>query len=316
MRRPAASPSSLPWARVVPADAPAARSAITSRDLALVFGVMTLLLNLAIAGWLQAGVLVREWVGDIGATVTIVVPRPDDPAPAGAVKRRDLAREALEAVPGVASIHVLSNEEVADLLRATPGADTATTVPAIIEIRLAGNGDPSGIADTLTKSVPGASIERDTAWTASLAATAGGIRRAAGLVVLGVAVAAFTVTGLAIRSALLAAGEAMRISHQLGASDGHVAHRFANRAAGLAAVGAAIGASIALTAVAALAVSLATPGGHPVRLATLSELFSLLASPLWFTPVALSVGAWMFGYVTAQVAIRLWLRRLPGSGSA
>jgi cell division transport system permease protein len=312
MRRPTASLSSPPWARAVP-DAPTARPAIASRDLALVFGVMTLLVTLAIAGWLQAGVLVREWVGDLGATATIVVPRPDEPGPTGAVKRRDAARAALEGVSGVASIHVLSAEEVADLLRATTGADPAANLPGIIEIRVADNGDLSGIADTLTKSVPGATVERDTAWTTGVAATADGIRRAAALVVLGVAVATLTVTGLAIRSTLVAAREAMRISHQIGASDRHVAHRFASRAAGLAAVGAAVGASIALAAVAALAVSLDAPAGRPVRLAMLSELFSLLPSPLWFMPVVLSVGAWLFAYVVAQCAIRVWLRGLPAA---
>jgi cell division transport system permease protein len=81
-----------------------------------------------------------------------------------------------------------------------------------------------------------------------------------------------------------------------------IARKVAARAAQLAGIGGVAGALLALPALAGLAALAAPIGG--------AEAMGLEAMP-WFALAAVPVAAWLIGWVTAEVSVRVWLRRLP-----
>ena len=122
------------------------------------------------------------------------------------------------------------------------------------------------------------------------------------------------VIAVATRSGLAQRRDAVMIVYQLGATDGYIAQRFATRAAVLASAGGLIGGLFSLPVLfmlATLAIPLAQGGatagatGRPW-----TEAFGLLPVGLWLLPLILPPAAALIGYLTAQVTMRQWLRRL------
>ena len=100
--------------------------------------------------------------------------------------------------------------------------------------------------------------------------------------------------------------------HGLGATDGYIAGRFAARATLLAALGAALGALAALPILLTLARMAAPFAGPPADSGNpLRDALATLPPSLLFALPCLPVGAAAIGFVTAQSAVRRWLRRLP-----
>ncbi len=138
------------------------------------------------------------------------------------------------------------------------------------------------------------------------------LQACAGLALLLVAGVAAAVIAVATRAGLSTRREAIEIVHGLGATDGYIAGRFAARATLLAAVGAAGGAVVALPILLALARMTAPFGGETGASAdTLQDALGTLPAPLWLALPCLPASAAVIGFVTAQAAVRRWLRRLP-----
>jgi cell division transport system permease protein len=133
------------------------------------------------------------------------------------------------------------------------------------------------------------------------------VAMAALLLVAGIAAA---VVAVAVRAGIAARRQAIAILHELGATDSDIAGRFARRVALLAGAGALAGTAVAVPVLAALA-GLAAPllGGQA---SSAAELPDLPWRGLPWTGLALLplIGAGI-GWLTAQVAVRRWLRLLP-----
>jgi cell division transport system permease protein len=172
------------------------------------------------------------------------------------------------------------------------------------------NGDLTGLAAQLTESAPGTVLEDHASWGGRLGILTRSIQACSGLVLLIVTLVTAAVIAVATRSGLAARRDAVMIVSQLGATDGYIAQRFATRAAALASVGGAIGGILAVPVVFTLTV-LALPliGGAPPVLTPESAL-AFLPLPLWLLPVILTLAAAAIGYVTTQLTMRRWLRRL------
>jgi cell division transport system permease protein len=292
---------------------------------------MAFLASLAIAGWMGAAVLTRHWDSGAGATLTVQVPEPADPAasaatpdatspptssPASSPGTRLAAVQAvLVAAPGVVSAKTLSDEELNALLRPWLGADIKTLaipVPAVIAVQMAGEAkDPTGLAAQLSQVAPGTIVEDHAASAGRLGTLARSLRLCSGIVLLSVTMVTVAVIAVAARTGLAARREAVLIVHQLGATDGYIARRFASRVAVLAAMGGAIGGLLALPAVFILTTLAAPLAGQAVIAPTSPAALVLVPLPLWLLPVILAVVAAIIGYVTIQVTLRRWLRRLP-----
>jgi cell division transport system permease protein len=286
--------------------------------LPLLVAAMAFLAALALAGWFASAALARHWQEGAGASLTVQVPRPGDPAEAADGSRAAAVLALLTGTPGVASARMLTDSELSSLLKPWLGqaADRlAVPVPAVIAVRLNGGADSSdALARRLAAAAPGTLTEDHGVWMLRLSSLVRSLQACAALAVLLVALIAAAVIAVATRAGLSARREAIEIVHGLGATDSYIAARFAGRATGLAAAGAGMGAVAALPVLLALARLAAPFGGAPVETGNADSVRDVLAAlpvALWLALPCLPAVAAAIGLVTAQTAVRRWLKRLP-----
>jgi cell division transport system permease protein len=291
------------------------RRVVADRMVPFLVAAMAFLTALAIAGWMGAAVLTRHWESGAGATLTVQVPRPADPAAAGSDTRLAAVQAVLVAATGVETAKTLSDEQLNALLRPWLGADIkslAMPVPAVIAVHMASETkDLAGLTAQLEQVAPGTIVEDHAASAGRLSTLARSLRLCSGLVLLVVTMVTVAAIAVATRTGLAARREAVLIVHQLGATDGYIAQRFASRAAVLAAIGGGGGGLLALPAMLLLTTLAAPLSGQGVIALTSPAALVLLPLPLWMLPVILPVAAAIIGYLTTQVTLRRWLRRLP-----
>jgi cell division transport system permease protein len=226
---------------------------------------------------------------------------------------------------GVASAHVLSDEELTDLLKPWLGQEIgyqgsgqgtrrlAIPIPAVIAVRLTNNqADLTALASRLSEAAPGTLVEDHGVWIRRLSVLVRSLQACAGLALLLVTLVAAAVIAVATRAGLSTRREAIEILHGLGATNAYIAGRFAARATLLAASGAAVGALAALPVLLTLA-QMAAPfaGDTGQAAAKFQDVLGPLPIALWLALPCLPASAAAIGFMTAQGAVRRWLRRLP-----
>ncbi len=289
------------------------RRALSDRLLPLLVAAMTFLAALTLAGVVAASAMALHWRDGAAAVLTVQVPNPHQANGDGT--RVDRAVALLRSVPTIAQVRVLSDDELADLLRPWLGSGEQTMslpLPAVIEVRLApGAAEPDADMQVrLSQAAPGAFMESHGVWLQRLTVLARSLQACAGVALLLVAGVAAAVVAVATRAGLAARRDAIEIVHGLGATDGFIAARFANRATALAGMGACIGALCALPVLLGLAHLAAPFLGTDTDLGPRAILSSLPPS-LWISLPVLPVAASAIGWVTAQGTVRRWLRQLP-----
>ncbi len=303
------------------------KRALADRMLPFLVAAMAFLAALALAGWVGAATLAQHWQRGAGASITVQVPQPGDPAAgAGGGSRLERVLDDLAAAPGIAGARALSPAELQDLLRPWLGAGPQpllARMPSVVAVRLASPPPaPAALAALgarLDRAAPGTVLETQGVWIDRLLALARSLQACAGAALLVVAGVAAAVVAVATRAGLAARREAIEIVHGLGATDGFIAARFAGRATLLAATGGIAGALAALPVLMALA-RLAAPfaaggamasAGGPAAAVLGQRLADALPAALWLLLPGLPLAAAAIGFATAQVTVRRWLRRLP-----
>ena len=276
---------------------------------------MAFLAALALGGWVGAASLAQHWQQGAALALTVQVPQPKEPATQGIGSRLDRVVALLAGTPGVADVRPLGDEELAELLRPWLGSGAerlALPLPAVIAVHLSDIGpelDP--LAGRLDAAAPGTLVESHGVWIGRLAILARSLQACAGVALLLVAAVAAAVIAVATRAGLAARREAIEIVHGLGATDGYIATRFARRATLLAAVGGGAGAIVALPFLLTLA-NLATPFlGSTQEVVSPIDVLATLPAMLWLALPGLPAASAVIGFITAQVTVRRWLRRLP-----
>jgi cell division transport system permease protein len=219
---------------------------------------------------------------------------------------------ALAAVPEVAEARPMDQARLAALLRPWLGEAPALPLPAVVELRLHHlPDDPAGLAARLAAAVPGGVVEAHGVWVARLVALAHSVQGVAVASLALVAGIATAVVAVAISAGLAARRQAIGILHDLGATDGDIAGRFAVRIAWLAGLGGLLGVALAAPVLAGLA-SLAAPvlGGSLVGEAG-TDWAALAGTLPWAALALLPLATALLGWLTAQVTVRRWLLRLP-----
>lgn len=286
------------------------RRALQDWLLPALVGAMAFLAALAWAGALAAASLAETWQHSATAALTIQVPRPGEPAAGGAgASRAQAVAAVLEATPGLTA-RLLGEAELAALLRPWLGADAEKfdlPLPAVFAVRLAApGGGIAGLEERLTALAPGTLVERHQEWQRRLTLLARSLQACALIELLVVGGVAAAVVAAVTRSGLAARREAIEIVHLLGATDSYIAGRFAFRATWLAGLG-AVGGSLAALLLLALIAGLAVPPALWPR----PDLPAWLATQLWPLLLVLPAVAAAIGWITAQGAVRRWLRRYP-----
>ena len=289
------------------------RRALSDRLLPGLVAAMTFLAALTLSGALAAAAMAEHWRQGAAAVLTVQVPRPHAAAtPASEGTRLERAVALLRGTPGIVQVRVLSDEELADLLRPWLGTGAqamSLPLPAVIEVHLApGEVEPAGtLPARLEAAAPGAFMESHGVWLQRLTTLARSLQACAVAALALVAGVAAAVVAVATRAGLAARRDAIEIVHGLGATDDFIAGRFAQRATLLAAAGACLGALTALPVLLGLA-QLAAPFGVTEAA---PGLVPHLPLALWLALLGLPAAAAAIGWATAQGTVRRWLRRLP-----
>ncbi len=283
------------------------RSASADRMLPLLVAAMSFLAALTLAAALAAALLARQWKGDTAAALTVQVPHPDDPAAKPGASRLQSVLTILQADPQVSGIAQLTHDQIAGLLRPWLGADLASLavpLPAVVTATWNTAGAPDALQTALQAAAPGSFAATGAVWAARVASLTTSLQEAAaGVLVIVGGVAAAVVAG-AIRVGLAQRREAIEIIHGLGALDGDIAAQFAGRALVLAAFGAAAGAAAAVPVLYWL-IRIAAPFAG-----AMGTSLAFIPVGVWVMLPGLPVAAAMIGWITAQLTVRGWLRRL------
>ncbi len=266
------------------------RRAVADRLLPGLVAAMALLAALAMAGAVAAAAMSARWEGGAAAAMLVQLPGSTPLAPAA---------ETLAALPGVAEAIPLDRARLAALLRPWLGDAAGLPLPGMIELRLSRLGaEAEALPAAIAAALPGARVEAHGVWVARLSALARSLQALAWLVLALVAGVAAAMVAVATRAGIAARRATITILHDMGATDGAIARRFAARIGWLAAAGGLLGAALA---------------------APLLWLLGGLAAPLlgealrmpWPGLAALPVLAGGIAWATAHATVRLWLRRLP-----
>ena len=292
------------------------RRALADRMLPFLVAAMAFLAALALAGWIGAATLARHWQQGAGASLTVQVPQPNDPAAEPGTTRVQRVLTLLHGTPGIASAHSLSDRQLSDLLRPWlgTGADQlAIPLPAVIAVRLSDSSmDLGPLTQRVEQAAPGTLVESHDVWMRRLAVLARSLQACAGVALLLVAGIAAAVIAVATRAGLAARREAIEIVHGLGATDGYIAGRFAARATLLAAAGGSGGggggdAGAGDAGLARRAVRRRAGRDRLAGLGVHRAAADAVADPArdcrWRQPRSATL--------TAQGTVRRWLRRLP-----
>lgn len=263
---------------------------------------VSLLGAIALGGALGAAALADRWEDGANAAITVQMP---DNNPA----RLNAVLVAIRGMPEVADAQAMDQARLATLLRPWLGEVPALPLPAVIELKLRVLlRDPHEFANRLAVVAPGAAIETQGVWVARLVEVA---RRVEQLALAGLALVilvAVSVVVVAVRAGVAALQPAIAVLHELGATDGDIAGRFARRVSLLAGFGALLGVGLAVPVLVGFA-GLAAPVMGRLPPAGLHDL--PWNSVPWASLAAVPLAAVLLGWLTTQAAVRRWLRRLP-----
>ncbi len=274
------------------------------RFLPWVIAVMAFLATLATAGALALDIALGNWQSGLEGSLTIEVPvARQGEAPANA------AIEILRQTPGIKSVRLLSEQELAKLLEPWLGPKTPVSdlpVPRLIDVELDGaqSLDMEALAQQLEERVPGTRIDDHKLWLDHLIALARGFQALAATIVVLIALAMATVVVFAIRAALAAHDPVVRLLHQMGAQDTFIAAQFQKHALMMGLRGGLIGlalGALAMFLLARLAAAIETPmlPSFQFRADTLAALALV---PLMSGVIA---------FATARLTVLAALRRMP-----
>lgn len=288
------------------------RRVMADRLLPLLVAAMALLAALALAGAEGVATVAARWQAGAAASVALTLPSGTAPA------RVEAVLGALRAMPEVAEARRMDQARLAGLLEPWLGeaAAPAVPLPVVVELRLHGlPTQPAALARRIAVAAPEGRVEAHGVWVARLLALARSLQALAFATLALVAGLAAAIVGVAVRAGIAARREAIGVLHDLGATDGDIAGRFARRAAFLTGLGGLLGTLAALPVLAGLAM-LAAPlvsGGGEAEASPelVPGLLGGLAVLPWPGLVLLAPLAALLGWTAAQVTVRLWLRRLP-----
>ncbi|GCE90000.1 cell division protein [Komagataeibacter diospyri] len=301
-------------------DGLALHQALPGQFLPFLVAAMSFLAALALAGGIAAHNLSQRWTHGAGAVTTVQVPGPDDPA-AGSGTRIAAVQDILTHAPGIVAAHRLSDAELRNLLAPwiEQTGDASLPLPAVIEVHTAAGQDPmSPLLSRLEAVAPGVMVEHDSIWSNRLAALAGSLQACALLAVLIVMTVAVCVVMAATRAGLQTRRQAIVLIHSLGAMDSYISGRFASRVGLLALVGGVGGSLAALPMLLAMS-HLAAPFSAMTDAPVLAPVdwrdprawADIVPHALLWMLLALPPAAGITGWITTQLTVRAWLRRLP-----
>jgi cell division transport system permease protein len=211
-----------PEAPIVP------KSTIGGRALVAIIAIMTFLSSLTSGGVLLMLGTATEWQSEVAREMTIQVrPTAGRDIEADVVRAADIAR----AAPGVSSVRPYTREESARLLEPWLGTGFALDdlpIPRVIVVKLRDNVRPdvAALRATLTREIPGASLDDHRGWVDRMRAMASSAIAVGFAMLVLMLVATVLAVTFATRGAMAANRPIVEVLHFIGATDRYIASQF------------------------------------------------------------------------------------------
>ncbi len=281
----------------------------SGRFLPWLIALMVYLACLSLAGSITLSDASERWRVGLTGTLTVQIAAPEGAAEGEDALAVSAALDVLRATPGIETARKMPRDEVVALIEPWLGRGNVARdlpVPTLIDVTLTPTAeiDTIGLAIQLERAAPGARLDDHKVWIgrlARLSATVGAIATA--IVGLIAAAAAATVV-FATRTGLAVHQSVIEVLHIIGARDSYIARQFQGHAMSLALRGGLLGlilAGLTLGLLGGLAGQLEGP--------LLPQL--TLTPVLWGGLAALPLGAAIIATVTARLTVLQALRRMP-----
>lgn len=242
--------------------------------------------------------------------MTLELP-PDENGKVDSALTADVTKS-LDDLPGVKSVHALTAEETAALLRPWLGQNgdakslALLPLPQLIDIQVTDQAVAKTLATLITKKYPAASLADHQLWIQKLAQQA----RLAAIAVLALVgvllLALFSTVAFACRAGLNVQLPTVALLHVIGATDAHICGQMRHYAWRLVWPGCVLG---------VIGCSLASAGLIHVLITLAPSKYLPAEEHFWLGAGALSLGlpllAWGFARVSANIATLRVLRAMP-----
>lgn len=277
-----------------------------SRLLPFVFGLMTFLAGLALAGVVVlSGAFER--VGNPAIDRLTVEIMPDEAGDTDARTQRVIARLMRE--PAIADARAISDEEVATLLEPWLSRDSLPgdlALPRLIDVQLKSGEtlNVEALGESLTAEGPGIKIDDPRTWLDRLGGFGHSLAVVAGVIIALIAAALGVMAVVNTRMALAVHREVVELLHLIGARDAFIAQLFQNQALKVGLLGGALGAAIA-------AATLYGVGQAVHRLDATMFLDLALRPQGYGVLAALPVATGLIAALTARLTVQRALKRMP-----
>lgn len=284
----------------------------TSRYLPWLIAPMVFLSAVALAATFILNGLIGRWDRDVSGTLTVeVATAPGDAAEATEPTRQRVEQvlRILDGTPGIAASHALSQEQLIALMAPWLGTSDVLKdlpLPALIDVTVKedANLDVDALAQTISKTVPGASLDDHRRWLDRLIGLSRSIEwLAIGIVTL-IGMVTIATVYYATRTGMAIHREVIEVLHVIGAPDAYVADQFAHRAFVLGLRGGILGLMLTLPILGGIAF-----GAHKMQGGFLADLSLPLTGIV--AVLILPVVAALLAMLTARMAAYGVLARMP-----
>ncbi len=224
---------------LVPGDSIAGRALVT------VIAIMTFLAALTAGGGLLVTQASQKWRSSVSREITVQIRQvAGQDVDVAALKAGEITR----LQPGIGEVKVYTKAESQKLLEPWLGSGldlSELPVPRLIVVKLNDSGTKPDLAllrQSLSKEVPGSSLDDHSLWLDRLALMANSIVFIAFVIFILVVIAMIMAVAFATRGAMAGNREIVNVLHLVGAADGFIAKQFQRHFLGLGLKGGMIGA--------------------------------------------------------------------------
>ncbi len=286
------------------------KSDATSKFLPWLVALMVYLSAVAVAGVFVINGVIGRWDHDVSGTLTVqVIPVSGEGGEALTEERVRAAVELVHRVPGVLAVKALDKRQTLALLEPWLGSTEVVQdlpLPRLIDVTIDADAhlDLADLAEKLSRTVPGTSLDDHRIWLSRLINLSRTIQWLAVAVVLLIGAVTSTTVIYATRTGMAVHREVIEVLHLIGAHDDYIARQFADRAFALGFNGGLMGLGLAVPTLSAIGW-----GAHRLEGGFLPQISLSLAG---FILIALlPAAAAVVAMVTARATVHGTLARLP-----